>query len=289
MAGLHIFAEERAVPELLAWLARVLAITPADVGLLLLDPADDGSARLAQAHGLKGLKLADAASRLPIEDPVIVAGADMNDRIGRLFDRGIRNVYDGNALLRRASAGERFMDAAVGVFVGPTPLDSRDTGAIEALRFPVDPIRALHVPRHKLFIVNSIPKSGTIWLIAILERVLGVQGRQQIVLSHVADIETDWGKPNNHGAVLLARDIRDVVVSWFHHATRSDIQMGFAEPRYPTIGAFYQEFFLGKIFGSDRYYRGDLEHWLDRASANYVPVLRYEQLIADTGGAWRRS
>lgn len=294
MASLHIFAGAQAVPSVLAWLKTELAIAPSDIGFLLLGPADDALSGIADTHGLKGLKLADAVLRVPVEEPVIVAGADMDERIGYLFSHGLRNVYNGNALLQRASAGERFMDAAAGAFVGPTPPDSRDIGAIEAMRFPVEPMRAGQAPQHKLFIVNSMPKSGTIWLIAMLERILGVRGRPQVVLSHVADIEADWNKPNNHGAVLLARDIRDVVVSWYHHAARSDIQMGFAEPRYRSIETFYREFFLGKIYGSDRYYRGDLETWLNRASASYVPIIRYEQLVPETArtlakvlNAWR--
>nr|WP_305907524.1 sulfotransferase domain-containing protein [Methylomarinum sp. Ch1-1]MDP4520285.1 sulfotransferase domain-containing protein [Methylomarinum sp. Ch1-1] len=125
-------------------------------------------------------------------------------------------------------------------------------------------------------------------MMAMLERVLGVRANQQITLSHLRDIEVDWPKPNNHGAVVLVRDMRDVVVSWFHHLSRVDLQNGFSSPRYPNVEDFYFEHFIAQLFGSSRYYFGELEKWLDFVGANSFPVIKYEDLVSDTSASLRK-
>jgi hypothetical protein len=116
---------------------------------------------------------------------------------------------------------------------------------------------------------------------AMLEAILGVEARKQLIISHVADLEVDWGRPNVHGAVTLVRDLRDVVVSWSHNAARTDRSLGFRRPRYPTVEAFYWEFFLPTLMSSERYYRGDLVGWLSRSAASYIPRIRYEDMLTD--------
>jgi hypothetical protein len=133
-----------------------------------------------------------------------------------------------------------------------------------------------------------MPKSGSVWMIGLLEDLLGAESGHRVVLSHVMDIETDLVRSNLHGVVVLVRDMRDVVVSWFHHVARLDMQNGFAVPRYPTIEEFYFDHFIGAIFASPRYGYGNFEQWLDLAGLHGFPVIRYEQLVDDAASALAR-
>jgi hypothetical protein len=212
-------------------------------------------------------------------DVIVVFGKIIDEAIGSLFQAGITNIFDGNRILTSESAVFRFMKAGGGsIYVGPTaPANETLPGGLP-LRFSTERIRAKQIAPHKLFIVNSMPKSGTIWMAAMLESILGVETRKQITISHVADIESDWNKRNNHGAVALVRDMRDVVVSWFYDLQRSDARSGFEAPRYPTIEEFYWEYLIGLILCMDRYYRGNLDHWLNLLCANAIPIVKYEDM-----------
>jgi hypothetical protein len=285
MAGLHLYVDGEAAHAVLRWLGKEAGIDGADIASFIHDPGDVATEKVGTDLRIPCVPITKLRGCFPPEDIVIAAGPDIDRRIGELFELGIRNVYNGNEIIRRSAASERFVSVAKGLLVGPLPPVRHDPGAAEALRFPTDPVTAGKVPRHKLFIVNSMPKSGTVWMISMLERILGVKAREQIVLSHVADIEVDWAKYNNHGAVTLTRDMRDVVVSWFHNAVRTDKELGFSAPRYRSITEFYWEFFLGAIYASDRYYRGDLVHWINLMTANYVPIVRYEDMRANPGAA----
>lgn len=221
-------------------------------------------------------------------DIVIVAGSDFPARVGRLLERGLHNLFDGNAILAERTPAFRFLQGAARHYTGPRAPEGDGVPMVAAARFDTRPLAPGAVPADRLFIVNSMPKSGTIWMCAMLEALLGVKTNRQITVSHVGDIEDDWNKPNNHGAVALVRDMRDVVVSWFHNVQRTDLALGFAAPRYPTIDSFYDEHFLSTIRVGKRFYGGDFERWLDLVGANYIPIIRYEDLSADTPAALRK-
>ena len=277
-SSIYIFADGGCLPQLIDCLFRRYEVSVEDIRGLMIDSDDHSTRSSGTSLGIDTLSPEAAAASLHDDDVVIVAGSDFERRLDRMYSLGVRGLYDGNALLRDLSPAERFATRASGYFVGPIPTTHRDPGSLEASRYRSDPLRAGRIPASRLFLVNSLPKSGSIWLIAMLEKALGLRAREQIILSHVGDIETDWCKPNNHGAVLLLRDLRDVVVSWFHHAMRSDLQQGYANPRYPDVDSFYWEFLLGMLQGSKRYYYGDLGGWVDRMCASYTPVLTYERL-----------
>jgi len=221
-------------------------------------------------------------------DIVIVAGADFPARVGRLLERGLHNLFDGNAMLVEETPAFRFLASGARHYAGPRTPEGDGVPLVAAARFDTRPLLPGETPGDRLFIVNSMPKSGTIWMCAMLEALLGVKTNQQITVSHVGDIEDDWNKSNNHGAVALVRDMRDVVVSWFHNVKRTDLALGFAAPRYPTIDSFYNEHFLSTIRVNRRFYGGDFERWLDLLGANYIPIIRYEDLNADTPAALRK-
>jgi len=222
------------------------------------------------------------------QDIVIVASELFDETVGELFSCGVRNIFNGDLIVQRQSPAQRFLSLAADLYLGPGTPAPFDPDRDDFDRYTSEPIEAHNIPKHKLFVVNSMPKSGTLWMMAMLEGLLGVKAKEQITLSHVRDIETDWPKRNNHGAVTLVRDLRDVVVSWFHHMCRSDLQNGFASPRYPTIEEFYFEYFIGELAANPRYYSGDLGRWLDFVSKQTFPIVKYESLVVDTQSALRK-
>jgi len=283
---LHLCASGDSADSVCRWLEAECRILPGEIATTIAYPEADGTLREA-VTGVPAIAMHEAATRIAPGDVVIVAGPDFQQAVGDLFGMGIRNLYNGNEMIRHRSVAVRFVEAAAALYIGPTA-PAGGLSVMAAGRFAVEPITARQVPPHKLFIVNSMPKSGTVWMAAMLEDLLSVRAQEQITISHVADIEDDWNKENNHGAVTLVRDLRDVVVSWFHDAARADGALGFAAPRYPDIAAFYHEFFIGTLFGTKRFYFGDLERWLNLVSAHYIPLIKYEDMIADTEACLRK-
>lgn len=285
MTSLHIFVDEKSVEPILRWLTDKCAVSAGDIASSIHYTRDDGASSVALRLGILTVLLGELKQVAEEDDLIIAAGGDIDRKLASLFELGFHNVYNGCEMVRQTSAHVRFAQAASGLFVGPITPAAYDPGAAEALRFAREGLVAKRIPRHTQFIVNSLPKSGTIWLVGMLARILGVEPREQVVVSHVADMEVDRLKYNNHGSVTLVRDMRDVIVSWFHHATRTDVQLGFSRPRYKTIEEFYWEFFLGTMYSSDRYYRGDLCFWINRNCADYVPLIRYEDMRSNPLGA----
>lgn len=144
------------------------------------------------------------------------------------------------------------------------------------------------IPREAVFIVNSVPKSGSVWMIEMLAHLLQLDPGDRFVLSHVTDVHADIASNPALGTVALVRDLRDVVVSWFHETLRADRAAGFAAPRYPTIDAFYFEMLLGLLRLSPRFGHGRLEEWLDFVTGSGLPLVRYEDLLADTAASLRK-
>ncbi len=278
MTCIHVYADELTIGPLLRWLADECAVTVRDIACCIRHTDEGDAPTFSVPHDLRWVEVEKLGSVAARDDIIIVAGDDSDQKLARLFSLGYFNVYNGNEMIRRTSAAERLVNAAGGMFVGPVPPADRDTSSAEALRFAGGGLVAGQIPRHKLFLVNSVPKSGTLWMTAMLARILGVEPRYQIMFSHVADMESDWPKGNLHGSVMLVRDLRDVVVSWFHDVAQTDLSLGFSRPRYNDIAEFYWQFFLGTIQSSDRYYRGNLCYWIDRNCASYVPLVRYEDM-----------
>ena len=141
------------------------------------------------------------------------------------------------------------------------------------------------IAAERIFVVNSVPKSGTVWMIEMLADLLGLSPGRRVVLSHVADIHEDLSRHPVHSAVALVRDLRDVVVSWHHETLRADRAAGYAAARYPTVEAFYFEHLTGLLRLSPRFAHGRLEDWLDFVTGSGLPLVRYEDLVADSVAA----
>lgn len=130
-------------------------------------------------------------------------------------------------------------------------------------------------------IVNSVPKSGSVWMITLLSHLFDLPRENPPHLHHMADIRDASCDLPVLGVVALARDFRDVVVSWFHETKRNDLRAGYTSPRYPTVEAFYSEHLLGYLHCEPRFDCGNLTAWLDFVTANSFPLIRYEDLQTD--------
>jgi hypothetical protein len=78
-----------------------------------------------------------------------------------------------------------------------------------------------------------------------------------------------------HG-VYLIRDLRDVIVSYYHHTQREDWRKGFPHFHCNTIQQFYFQWFLPRI---------SIAHEVDDHAHGYamagLPIVKYEELYDD--------
>src|SRR5262245_22656273 len=85
-----------------------------------------------------------------------------------------------------------------------------------------------------------------------------------------------------HG-VCLMRDLRDIVVSYFHYMQTESYQRDVPVARYADIETFYYDWFLTRLVPAHRIH----SYWEEYAVRG-VPVLRYERLVQDTRGELMR-
>ncbi|WP_162816512.1 sulfotransferase domain-containing protein [Halomonas sp. BN3-1] len=267
--------------KIIKWMAREGNISEAEIAAIVEYPSISNDQKI-KAGCIPIIGFNELCTRLTPMDMVMVAGQRLDQAISDLFALGINNIFDGQEVLASLDLGNRFIRIAAPYHIGANYPILLDESKIQHLRYTGEPIDVHRIPGNKLFVVNSVPKSGTIWMMAMLEILLGIKSKQQITLSHVMDITEDSRKPNVHGAVVLVRDLRDVVVSWFHDLARCDLHNGFSEPRYTTITEFYFNHLIGLLSCSRRYAFGNLENWLNLATSHGFPLVRYEDLVQDT-------
>lgn len=134
-------------------------------------------------------------------------------------------------------------------------------------------------------VVFGLPKSGNVWLVSMLSDYLGTDsidpmadedktgvGMCHLPLSDVIKCRLDF----IHG-VYLIRDLRDVVVSYFHYAQTDYFKRDMPNFHYDDLESFYFEWFVPRIAP----FHGVADHANRYASAG-VPVVRYERLCQDT-------
>ena len=141
---------------------------------------------------------------------------------------------------------------------------------------------------HTHFLVNTMPKSGTIWMASLLTHLLRGEIGRNITIVHVFDEISTLEKKTKYYKVATVRDMRDIVVSWFYETKRSDQQCGFEAPRYPSIEDFYWNFLLGYLNCSSRFAYGNFDLWLDDLSRQQIPIVRYEDMLIDTMSSLKR-
>lgn len=247
---------------------------------VVCDDADDNGPNWLPS-GIERITSEDVKQVLPSDAVFLVGGPMVSQRIELLTLHGFPHIYNLNELACETLSKRRLLHALAPSFSGsrvPAMLDP--VGSTEPHHTLNDPLH-LPLPSRLVFLVNSLPKSGSVWLCGMLEHALDISGSDRVRISHCADLVFDQHQPNLGGAVSLVRDMRDVVVSWFHDVANSDMRTGFESARYPDVSSFYFECFVGLISQSDRYFVGDLVGWIDRNCANYCPLLRYEEMVAD--------
>ena len=267
------------------------------------DEADLADAVEAIRTAMPNARLAGRVVGVEVE-PLPACGSSTRKRGGPV---AALSISSGDAVLDFSASGANPFDAASGVFcvhgeaflkaAGADPRSDKpyihqlhDHGVAEessdayfqAIRDPSE------IAAHDRIVVNSFPKSGTIWLMAMIGKMLTLPTDRHIYLTHLADIEIAAHTQHMIGSVGLVRDLRDVVLSWYHDVQRTDLQAGFSAPRYSTLEQFYSEYFLGKVRGSPQFYHGDLERWLDYLGARAMPIIRYEDLLSDPVQQLRR-
>ncbi|MFC6670940.1 sulfotransferase domain-containing protein [Marinobacterium aestuariivivens] len=287
MAGIYILATRQDARKIVDWMSYEGQISEAEIAAIVDYPdlVDDQG---VHSSNIPVIGFKQLCSRLSAEDMVVVVGQQFKHAVSELFARGINNVFDGQAALASHDLSHRFIHIAAPYHIGANYPELLDDSHVHLRRYTAEPLDVNRIPGHKLFVVNSVPKSGTAWMMAMLERMLGVKAKQQITLSHVMDIIQDGSKPNVHGVVVLVRDLRDVVVSWFHDLARSDLRNGFCEPRYTDITEFYFGHLIGLLSASRRYAFGNLADWLNLVTCNGFPIVRYEDLVRDTSYRLRK-
>jgi hypothetical protein len=174
-------------------------------------------------------------------------------------------VQDANALNEGAQAtlrspiflpvGGQYRTASYG-----TPLASRPDGKL---------------------VVFGLPKSGNVWLVSMLTDYLEMPAiapyydvdRTGIGMCHFPYSEALAQRADFLHGVYIMRDLRDVVVSYFHHAQRADFRDSIPNCECQTIEEFYYEWFLSRIVPYH-----DVHNHAEQFAQRSVPVIRYEKL-----------
>lgn len=190
----------------------------------------------------------------------------------------VPRAWDQRRRLMTQAHGMRLdADDAIGAN-SPPPFDLH-SGSLFA-RHVMKPRPIAEVPAEWSFLINSMPKSGTLWVAAMLAAALPEGAQARVSFAHTYDGLSELAAPEVR-CVVLVRDLRDIVVSWFNETQRNDLRAGYDAPRFPSIEAFYFEHLLGLLRASPRFGHGDFEPWLDLVSARAFPILRFEDLLVD--------
>ena len=130
-------------------------------------------------------------------------------------------------------------------------------------------------------VVFGLPKSGNAWLVSLLSDYTGLKPVDPIAspdqpgvgMCHLPYSEQLGNRSDFLHAVYILRDLRDIIVSYFHNSQRPDFRSGFPHFHYINIDQFYFEWFLPRV---DVFHR--IESHAEEFTKRGIPVVRYEQL-----------
>ena len=165
-------------------------------------------------------------------------------------------------------------------------LDPEETALFT--RYTVTPLSKAAIGGSHRMVVNSIPKSGSVWLAAMLQHLFDHGQADNPQILHVGEVRDAGREQTVFAVVALVRDLRDVVLSWHHETLRNDVRAGFSEPRYPTVEDFYFEHLIGLLQSERRFEHGRLTEWLDFVTGRGFPLIRYEDMHHDPSAALRK-
>lgn len=155
-------------------------------------------------------------------------------------------------------------------------------------RYTAEPVALAEIGAAHRMVVNSIPKSGSVWLAAMLQHLFDHAKADNPQILHVGELRDAGYEQTVFAVVALVRDLRDVVLSWHHETLRNDLRAGFSVPRYPTVEQFYFEHLIGFIQSEKRFEHGCLTEWLDFVTGRGFPLIRYEDMHHDPSTALRK-
>ena len=144
-------------------------------------------------------------------------------------------------------------------------------------------------PNGKL-VVFGLPKCGNVWLVSMLSDYLELPPidpmveveRKGVGMCHLP-LDQVENRRDFIQAIYLMRDIRDVIVSYFHNCQTAWFKDNMPNFHYDDLESFYFEWFLPRVVP----FHGIEDHAYKFTEAG-IPIVRYERLCADTVGEFAR-
>jgi hypothetical protein len=136
------------------------------------------------------------------------------------------------------------------------------------------------IPNGKL-VVFGLPKSGNVWLVSMLCDYFAMESIDPVVdvakpgigMCHLPFGEEITSRLDFIHGVYLLRDLRDVVVSYFHNCQTEWFKRSMPNFHYEDMESFYFEWFVPRVVP----FHGVADHANTFARAG-LPVVRYEKL-----------
>lgn len=124
-------------------------------------------------------------------------------------------------------------------------------------------------------LIFGIPKSGNVWLLNLLQDIIGFDDQVSFTHQPFSDQRFD---PTILRSVCIVRDLRDVICSYYRYTKRQG-------NRDNTIGYFdsVEEFYYKYFYLMLRNNTNNIDLSLPDKVVSYgVPVIKYEDLVANT-------
>jgi hypothetical protein len=145
--------------------------------------------------------------------------------------------------------------------------------------------RKLEDVPHGKIVIFGLQKAGNTWLHSLLADTFGLPylfylsevATRGVLSTHLPFSDEIKYRHDFVHAVCLIRDLRDMVVSYFHYMQTESYQNDIPYAKYPDIETFYYDWFLSRLVPAHRFHT----YWEEYAERG-VPILRYERLRKDT-------
>ncbi|MDG3042453.1 sulfotransferase domain-containing protein [Roseicyclus marinus] len=152
----------------------------------------------------------------------------------------------------------------------------------QSINYDVFPPDFREVQNGKL-VIFGIPKCGNTWVQSLLCKYFDVSPVLTVdefniggVLSIHDPFESYMRERTDFvSGICLIRDIRDIIVSYFHYANTDQWRRSMTRSYYDDFDAFYYEWFLSRCVPAHR-----LHTFAEEFAARGVPIVRYERLNA---------
>lgn len=133
-------------------------------------------------------------------------------------------------------------------------------------------------------VIFALPKSGNVWLVSLLSDYTGLPpihpiemvDRAGVGMCHYPYSDMLAERLDFLHGIYLVRDLRDVVVSYYHNSQSACFRDDLPNFHYDTIEEFYYEWFLTRVVPYH-----DIRNHAARYAEFGLPVIRYECLYDD--------